>query len=130
MNDMGFDPEGGKDPMAEINNYVKQESSALAKRDYSFFSNPEVKYNTSGFQVLSTKSELINQHPITYEVRDGKPVLVNIGGDGEIAKKFMKLMKDRKGILPTKQILGTDGFTTVINEEQIESELNSIINCG
>jgi len=23
MNDMGFDPEGGKDPMAEINNYVK-----------------------------------------------------------------------------------------------------------
>ena len=130
MNDMGFDPEGGKDPMAEINNYVKQESSALAKRDYSFFSNPEVKYNTSGFQVLSTKSELINQHPITYEVRDGKPVLVNIGGDGEIAKKFMKLMKDRKGILPTKQILGTDGFTAVINEEQIESELNSIINCG
>lgn len=130
MNDMGFDPEGGKDPMAEINNYVKQESSALAKRDYSFFSNPEVKYDTSGFQVLSTKSELINQHPITYEVRDGKPVLVNIGGDGEIAKKFMKLMKDRKGILPTKQILGTDGFTTVINEEQIESELNSIINCG
>ncbi len=130
MNDMGFDPEGGKDPMAEINNYVKQESSALAKRDYSFFSNPEVKYNTSGFQVLSTKSELINQHPITYEVRDGKPVLVNIGGDEEIAKKFMKLMKDRKGILPTKQILGTDGFTAVINEEQIESELNSIINCG
>lgn len=130
MNDMGFDPEGEKDPMAEINNYVKQESSALAKRDYSFFSNPEVKYNTSGFQVLSTKSELINQHPITYEVRDGKPVLVNIGGDGEIAKKFIKLMKDRKGILPTKQILGTDGFTTVINEEQIESELNSIINCG
>ena len=130
MNDMGFDPEGGKDPMAEINNYVKQESSALAKRDYSFFSNPEVKYNTSGFQVLSTKSELINQHPITYEVRDGKPVLVNIGGDGDIAKKFMKLMKDRKGILPTKQILGTDGFTAVINEEQIESELNSIINCG
>lgn len=129
MNDMGFDPEGGKDPMAEINNYVKQESSALAKRDYSFFSNPEVKYNTSDFQVLSTKSELINQHPITYEVRDGKPVLVNIGGDGEIAKKFMKLMNDRKGILPTKQILGTDGFTTVINEEQIESELNSIINC-
>lgn len=129
MNDIGFDPEGGKDPMAEINNYVKQESSALAKRDYSFFSNPEIKYNTSGFQVLSTKSELINQHPITYEVRDGKPVLVNIGGDGEIAKKFMKLMKDRKGILPTKQILGTDGFTTVINEEQIESELNSIINC-
>lgn len=130
MNDMGFDPEGEKDPMAEINNYVKQESSALAKRDYSFFSNPEVKYNTSGLQVLSTKSELINQHPITYEVRDGKPVLVNIGGDGEIAKKFMKLMKDRKGILPTKQILGTDGFTAVINEEQIESELNSIINCG
>lgn len=129
INDMGFDPEGGKDPMAEINNYVKQESSALAKRDYSFFSNPEVKYNTSDFQVLSTKSELINQHPITYEVRDGKPVLVNIGGDGEIAKKFMKLMNDRKGILPTKQILGTDGFTTVINEEQIESELNSIINC-
>jgi len=23
INDMGFDPEGGKDPMAEINNYVK-----------------------------------------------------------------------------------------------------------
>ena len=129
INDMGFDPEGGKDPMAEINNYVKQESSALAKRDYSFFSNPEVKYNTSDFQVLSTKSELINQHPITYEVRDGKPVLVNIGGDGEIAKKFMKLMEDRKGILPTKQLLGTDGSTTVINEEQIEYELNSIINC-
>lgn len=129
INDMGFDPEGGKDPMAEINNYVKQESSALAKRDYSFFSNPEVKYNTSDLQVLSTKSELINQHPITYEVRNGKPVLVNIGGDGEIAKKFMKLMKDREGILPTKQILGTDGFTTVIDEEQIESELNSIINC-
>lgn len=129
INDMGSDPEGGKDPMAKINNYVKQQSSALSKRDYSFFSNPEVKYNTSDFQVLSTKSELINQHPITYEVRDGKPVLVNIGGDGEIAKKFMKLMKDRKGILPTKQILGTDGFTTVINEEQIESELNSIINC-
>ena len=129
MNEMGYGPEDGKDSMAEINNYVKQQSSALAKRDYSFFSNPEVKYNTSGFQVLSTKSELINQHPITYEIRDGKPVLVNMGGDVEIAKKFIKLMKDRKGILPTKQILGTEGFTTVINEEQIESELNSIINC-
>lgn len=129
INDIGFDPEGGKDPMAEINNYVKQQSSALAKRDYSFFSNPEVKYDTSDFQVLSTKSELINQHPITYEVRDGKPVLVNIGGDGEIAKKFMKLMKDCKGILPTKQILGTDRSTTVIDEEQIEYELNNIINC-
>lgn len=130
MNEMGYGPEDGKDSMAEINNYVKQQSSALAKRDYSFFSNPEVKYNTSGFQVLSTKSELINQHPITYEIRDGKPALVNIGGDVEIAKKFIKLMKDRKGILPTKQILGTDGgFTTVIDEGQIESELNSIINC-
>lgn len=129
MNEMGYGPEDGKDSMAEINNYVKQQSSALAKRDYSFFSNPEVKYNTSGFQVLSTKSELINQHPITYEVRDGKPVLVNIGGDVEIAKEFIKKMKDRKGVLPTKQILGTEGFTTVIDEEQIESELNSIINC-
>lgn len=129
INDMGFNPEGGKDSMAEINNYVKQQSSALAKRDYSFFSNPEVKYNTSGFQVLSTKSELINQHPITYEVRDSKPVLVNMGGDGEIAKEFIKKMKARKGVLPTKQILGTEGFTTVIDEEQIESELNSIINC-
>lgn len=129
MNEMGYGPEDGKDSMAEINNYVKQQSSALAKRDYSFFSNSEVKYNTSGFQVLSTKSELINQHPITYEVRDGKPVLVNIGGDVEIAKEFIKKMKDRKGVLPTKQILGTEGFTTVIDEEQIESELNSIINC-
>lgn len=130
MNEMGYGPEDGKDSMAEINNYVKQQSSALSKRDYSFFSNPEVKYNASGFQVLSTKSELINQHPITYEIRDGKPALVNIGGDVEIAKEFIKKMKDRKGILPTKQILGTDGgFTTVIDEGQIESELNSIINC-
>ena len=129
INEIGYGPEDGKDSMAEINNYVKQQSSALAKRDYSFFSNPEVKYNTSGFQVLSTKSELINQHPITYEVRDGKPVLVNMGGDGEIAKEFIKKMKARKGVLPTKQILGTEGFTTVIDEEQIESELNSIINC-
>ena len=127
---MGFDPEGGKDSMAEINNYVKQQSSALAKRDYSFFSNPEVKYNTSGFQVLSTKSELVNQHPITYEIRDGKPVLVNMGGDVEIAKEFIKKMKDRKGVLPIKYIHGADErFTTVIDEEQIESELNSIINC-
>lgn len=38
-------------------------------------------------------------------------------------------MKYRKGILPTKLILETDGVTEVINEEQIESELNSIINC-
>lgn len=129
INEIGYGPEDGKDSMAEINNYVKQQSSALAKRDYSFFSNPEVKYNTSGFQVLSTKSELINQHPITYEVRDGKPVLVNMGGDGEIAKEFIKKMKARKGVLPTKQIFGTEGFTTVIDEEQIESELNSIINC-
>lgn len=129
MNEMGYGPEDGKDSMAEINNYVKQQSSALSKRDYSFFSNPEVKYNASGFQVLSTKSELINQHPITYEIRDGKPVLVNMGGDVEIAKEFIKKMKDRKGILPTKQILGTDGgFTTVVDEGQIESELNSIIN--
>lgn len=128
INEIGYGPEDGKDSMAEINNYVKQQSSALAKRDYSFFSNPEVKYNTSGFQVLSTKSELINQHPITYEVRDGKPVLVNMGGDGEIAKEFIEKMKARKGVLPTK-ILRTEGFTTVIDEEQIESVLNSIINC-
>lgn len=130
MNDMGFDPEGGKDPMAEINNYVKQQSSALAKRDYSFFSNPEVKYNAIGLQIMPTTLELTKQYPITYEIRDGKPVIVNIGGNKEVVDKFIKLMKDRKGILPTKQILGTDGFTTVINEEQIESELNSIINCG
>lgn len=129
MNDMGFDPEGGKDPMAEINNYVKQESSALAKRDYSFFSNPEVKYNAIGLQIMPTTLELTKQYPITYEIRDGKPVIVNIGGNKEVVDKFIKLMKDRKGVLPTKQILGTDGFTTVINEEQIESELNSIINC-
>lgn len=129
INDMGFDPEGGKDPMAEINNYVKQQSSALAKRDYSFFSNPEIKYNAIGLQVMSTALELTKQYPITYEIRDGKPVLVNMGGNKEVVDKFIKLMKDRKGVLPTKQILGTDGFTTVINEEQIESELNSIINC-
>lgn len=128
MNEMGYGPEDGKDSMAEINNYVKQQSSALAKRDYSFFSNPEVKYDTLGFQVLSTKSELINQHPITYEVRDGKPVLVNMGGDVEIAKEFIKRIKDRKGVLPTKYIHGTEGFTTVVDEKQIESELNSIIN--
>lgn len=129
INDMGFDPEGGKDPMAEINNYVKQQSSALAKRDYSFFSNPEIKYNAIGLQVMPTTLELTKQYPITYEIRDGKPVLVNMGGNKEVVDKFIKLMKDRKGVLPTKQILGTDGFTTVINEEQIESELNSIINC-
>lgn len=128
MNEMGYGPEDGKDSMAEINNYVKQQSSALAKRDYSFFSNPEVKYDTLGFQVLSTKSELINQHPITYEVREGKPVLVNMGGDVEIAKEFIKRIKDRKGVLPTKYIHGTEGFTTVVDEKQIESELNSIIN--
>lgn len=129
MNDMGFDPEGGKDPMAEINNYVKQQSSALAKRDYSFFSNPEIKYNAIGLQVMPATLELTKQYPITYEIRDGKPVIVNMSGDKEVVDKFIKLMKDRKGVLPTKQILGTDGFTTVINEEQIESELNSIINC-
>lgn len=129
INDMGFGPEDGKDPMAEINNYVKQQSSALAKRDYSFFSNPEIKYNVIGLQVMPTTLELTKQYPITYEIRDGKPVLVNMGGNKEVVDKFIKLMKDRKGVLPTKQILGTDGFTTVINEEQIESELNSIINC-
>lgn len=129
MNDMGFDPEGGKDPMAEINNYVKQESSALSKRDYSFFSNPEIKYNVIGLQVMPTTLELTKQYPITYEIRDGRPVIVNIGGNKEVVDKFIKLMKDRKGVLPTKQILGTDGFTTVIDEKQIESELNSIINC-
>lgn len=129
INDMGFDPEGGRDSMAEINNYVKQESSALSKRDYSFFSNPEIKYNAIGLQVMPATLELTKQYPITYEIRDGKPVIVNMGGNKEVVDKFIKLMKDRKGILPTKQILGTDGFTTVINEEQIESELNSIINC-
>ena len=129
MNDMGFDPEGGKDPMAEINNYVKQESSALAKRDYSFFSNPEVKYNAIGIQVMPATSELTKQYPITYEIRDGKPVIVNIGGDKKVVKEFIKKMKTRKGVLPTKQVLATDGFTTVIDEKQIESELNSIINC-
>lgn len=129
INDMGFDPEGGKDPMAEINNYVKQQSSALAKRDYSFFSNPEIKYDAIGLQVIPATLELTKQYPITYEIRDGRPVIVNMGGNKEVVDKFIKLMKDRKGVLPTKQILGTDGFTTVINEEQIESELNSIINC-
>lgn len=129
INDMGFDPEGGKDPMAEINNYVKQQSSALAKRDYSFFSNPEIKYNVIGLQVMPTTLELTKQYPITYEIRDGRPVIVNMGGNKEVVDKFIKLMKDRKGVLPTKQILGTNGFTTVIDEKQIESELNSIINC-
>lgn len=128
INDMGFGPEDGKDPMAEINNYVKQQSSALAKRDYSFFSNPEIKYNAIGLQVMPATLELTKQYPITYEIRDGKPVLVNMGGNKEVVDKFIKLMKDRKGVLPTK-ILGIDGFTTVINEKQIESELNSIINC-
>ena len=129
INDMGFDPEDQKDPMAEINNYVKQESSALAKRDYSFFSNPEVKYNALGLQVMPTTLELTKQYPITYEIRDVKPVIVNMGGNKEVVKEFIKKMKARKGVLPTKQVLATDGFTTVIDEEQIESELNSIINC-
>lgn len=129
MNDVGYGPEDYKDPMAEINNYVKQESSALAKRDYSFFSNPEVKYNALGVQIMPTNLELTKQYPITYEIRDGKPVLVNMGGDKKVVKEFIKKMKAHKGVLPTKQILGTDGFTTVIDEEQIESELNSIINC-
>ncbi len=133
MNDMGFDPEGGKDPMAEINNYVKQESSALAKRDYSFFSNPEVKYNVIGLQIMPTTLELTKQYPITYEIRDGKPVIVNMGGNKEVVDKFLKKMKDRKGILPTKQVLTDMGldkeFTTIIDEKQIELELNSIINC-
>ena len=129
INDMGFDPEDQKDPMAEINNYVKQESSALAKRDYSFFSNPEVKYNAIGVQVMPATLELTKQYPITYEIRDGKPVIVNMGGNKEVVKEFIKKMKTRKGVLPTKQVLATDGFTTVIDEEQIESELNSIINC-
>lgn len=129
MNDMGFDPEGGKDPMAEINNYVKQESSALAKRDYSFFSNPEIKYNALGVQRMSATSELTKQYPITYEIRDGKPVLVNMVGDKKVVGEFLKKMKARKGVLPTKQLLATDGSTTVIDEEQIEYELNSIINC-
>ena len=129
MNDMGYGPEDQKDPMAEINNYVKQESSALAKRDYSFFSNPEVKYNAIGLQVMPATLELTKQYPITYEIRDGRPVIVNMGGNKEVVKQFIKKMKARKGVLPTKQILGTDGFTTVIDEEQIESELNSIINC-
>ena len=60
---------------------------------------------------------------------DQEPVIVNIGGNKEVVKEFIKKMKARKGILPTKQVLATDGFTTVIDEEQIESELNSIINC-
>ena len=129
INDMGFDPEDQKDPMAEINNYIKQESSALAKRDYSFFSNPEVKYNALGVQVMPATLELTKQYPITYEIRDGKPVIVNMGGNKEVVKEFIKKMKARKGVLPTKEVLATDGFTTVIDEEQIESELNSIINC-
>ena len=126
---MGFGPEDGKDPMAEINNYVKQESSALAKRDYSFFSNPKIKYNAIGLQVMPTTLELTKQYPITYEIRDGRPVIVNMGGNKEVVKEFIKKMKARKGVLPTKEVLSTDGFTTVIDEEQIESELNSIINC-
>ena len=73
--------------------------------------------------------ELTKQYPITYEIRDGKPVLANMGGDKKVVKEFIKKMKVRKGVLPTKQVLATDGSTTVINEEQIESELNSIINC-
>ena len=129
MNDMGYGPEDQKDPMAEINNYVKQESSALAKRDYSFFSNPEVKYNALGVQVMPATLELTKQYPITYEIRDGRPVIVNMGGNKEVVKEFIKKMKARKGVLPTKEVLATDGFTTVIDEEQIESELNSIINC-
>lgn len=129
MNDMGFDPEGGRDSMAEINNYVKQESSALSKRDYSFFSNPEIKYNAIGLQVMPATLELTKQYPITYEIRDSRPVIVNMGGNKEVVDKFLKKMKDRKGILPTRLILETDGVTEVIDEEQIESELNSIINC-
>ena len=129
INDMGFDPEGEKDPMAEINNYVKQESSALSKRDYSFFSNPEIKYNAIGLQVMPATLELTKQYPITYEIRDSRPVIVNMGGNKEVVDKFLKKMKDRKGILHTKLILETDGVTEVIDEEQIESELNSIINC-
>lgn len=129
MNDMGYGPEDQKDPMAEINNYVKQESSALAKRDYSFFSNPEIKYNAIGLQVMPATLELTKQYPITYEIRDSRPVIVNMGGNKEVVKEFIKKMKARKGVLPTKEVLATDGFTTVIDEEQIESELNSIINC-
>lgn len=129
INDMGFDPEGEKDSMAEINNYVKQESSALSKRDYSFFSNPEIKYNAIGLQVMPATLELTKQYPITYEIRDSRPVIVNMGGNKEVVDKFLKKMKYRKGILHTKLILETDGVTEVIDEEQIESELNSIINC-
>ena len=39
-----------------------------------------------------------------------------MGGDVEIAKEFIKKMKDHKRVLPTKYIHGTEGFTTVIDE--------------
>ena len=57
-----------------------------------------------------------------------------MGGNKEVVDKFLEKMKNRKGVLPTKQVLTDPGldkeFTTVINEEQIEYEVNSIItNC-
>lgn len=40
-----------------------------------------------------------------------------MGGNKEVVDKFLKKMKDRKGILPTRLILETDGATEVIDEE-------------
>lgn len=129
LNEMGYDPEGGIDYMAEINNYAKQTSKALEKRDYNFFANPSLTKTENSLQTVPATMELTKQYPIRYEIRNGKPVIVDIGGNKEVAEKYIKLMKDRKGVLPTRQILGAEGFTTVIDEGQIESELNSIINC-
>lgn len=40
-----------------------------------------------------------------------------MGGNKEVVDKFLEKMKNRKGVLPTKLILETDGVTEVINEE-------------
>ena len=133
----GYDggPEGTIDNTLHINNYTRQDSTALNKRDYSFFSNISLDRTGLGSTaVLPATLEFTQKYPITYTTKDGHPVLVSVGGDSELAEKYAKLCKDRarqSGQLPTKLVQQKDGtFSQEINEQQINDELNSLINCG
>lgn len=124
------------DNTLHVNNYTRQESSALGVRDYSFFSNIQLERDGLGsVHVMPSTLEFTKEHPIRYTLNEkNEPLLVSIEGDPELVEKYVQLCQNRPhqaGQLPQILVKQEDGsYVNMIDENQINNELNSLINCG
>ena len=128
LDDMGF--YGDEDSMANVNGYVREESQALSSRDVKYFSNPVVINNNQKVQTFKSEDEFFKDYSISWEYRNGKPILVDIRKNSTVVNDYIKFCKkERKGSLPTIKLFDDNGkIVDVISEQQLKYELENIEN--